>query len=122
MPASGDAAPSRCARAPQTPARSPCGTTRVHRGWSPLRAACGWCLGGVTIADTRHALRVLETSHPPTYYLPPEDVLWEYLEALPGIGSVCEWKGAAHYFSVNSRRTARRCARPGHTLEPTPAF
>ncbi|MCS7289004.1 MAG: DUF427 domain-containing protein, partial [Roseiflexus sp.] len=33
--------------------------------------------GGVTIADTRRALRVLETSHPPTYYIPPEDVRME---------------------------------------------
>ena len=30
--------------------------------------------GGEVIADTRRALRVLETSHPPTYYIPPEDV------------------------------------------------
>ena len=27
-------------------------------------------LGGETIADTGEALRVLETFHPPTYYLP----------------------------------------------------
>lgn len=27
---------------------------------------------GITIADTRRARRVLETSHPPVYYLPPE--------------------------------------------------
>jgi uncharacterized protein (DUF427 family) len=47
-------------------------------------------LGGVTIADTRQALRVLETSHPPTYYIPPEAVRWEYLETVPGIGSVRE--------------------------------
>ena len=32
-------------------------------------------LGGVTIADTRRAYRVLETSHPPNYYLPPDDVV-----------------------------------------------
>ena len=71
-------------------------------------------LGGVTVADTRRALRVLETSHPPTYYIPPEDVLWEYLEAVPGIGSVCEWKGAARYFSVNAGGR-RATARPGPT-------
>ena len=33
---------------------------------------------GVTIADTRRAKRVLETSHPPTYYIPPEDIKTEY--------------------------------------------
>jgi len=34
---------------------------------------------GVVIAETRRALRVLETSHPPVYYIPPEDVRMEYL-------------------------------------------
>ena len=48
-------------------------------------------LGGVTVADTRRALRVLETSHPPAYYVPPEDVLWAYLEVVPGIGSKGDW-------------------------------
>ena len=32
-------------------------------------------LGGVTIADTTRGLRVLETSHPPNYYFPPDDVV-----------------------------------------------
>jgi uncharacterized protein (DUF427 family) len=78
-------------------------------------------LGGVTIADSRLALRVLETSHPPTYYVPPEDVLWEYLEAEAGIGSVCEWKGAARYFSVNGG--GRRAIRAAWSYpDPTPAF
>ena len=78
-------------------------------------------LGGVTVADTRRALRVLETSHPPTYYVPPEDVLWEYLEAEPGIGSVCEWKGAAHYLSVTVG--GRRAPRAAWSYpDPTPAF
>ena len=31
-------------------------------------------LGGVQIAETRRAVRTLETSHPPTYYLPPADI------------------------------------------------
>ncbi len=54
---------------------------------------------GVTIADTRAAKRVLETSHPPTYYLPREDVRMEYLTEEAG-GSFCEWKGRARYYSV----------------------
>lgn len=78
-------------------------------------------LGGVTIADTRRALRVLETSHPPTYYVPPEDVLWEYLEAAPGSGSMCEWKGAARYFSVTAG--GRRAHRAAWSYpDPAPAF
>lgn len=60
---------------------------------------------GLTIADSTRAVRVLETSHPPTYYLPPEDVHMDLLS--PGAGqSVCEWKGAATYLSatVGARR------------------
>jgi uncharacterized protein (DUF427 family) len=38
-------------------------------------------LGGRTMADTRSAVRVLETSHPPVYYVPPHDVARQYLAA-----------------------------------------
>ncbi|MCS6842375.1 MAG: DUF427 domain-containing protein [Roseiflexaceae bacterium] len=55
--------------------------------------------GGVTIADTRRALRVLETSHPPTYYIPPEDVRMEYLTPTDK-RSFCEFKGTAGYYTV----------------------
>jgi len=55
-------------------------------------------LGGAVIADTSRALRVLETHHPPTYYLPPEDVV---AKLVPVSGSsFCEWKGVARYFDV----------------------
>ncbi len=54
---------------------------------------------GVTIADTRRAKRVLETSHPPVYYLPPEDIRMVYLTAGTG-GSWCEWKGQARYYTL----------------------
>ncbi len=54
---------------------------------------------GVTVADTTMAWRVLETSHPPTYYLPPADIGAEALEAAGG-SSFCEWKGRARYWSV----------------------
>ena len=54
---------------------------------------------GITIADTRRALRVLETSHPPVYYLPPEDIRMEYL--LPSERhSFCEWKGLTSYYHI----------------------
>lgn len=55
--------------------------------------------GGVTIADTRRALRVLETSHPPTYYIPPDDIRMEYLTPT-GRRSFCEFKGSAGYYTV----------------------
>jgi len=56
-------------------------------------------LGGQTIAETRRAKRVLETSHPPTVYVPPEDFRDGVLEPVPG-RSFCEFKGSARYFDV----------------------
>jgi uncharacterized protein (DUF427 family) len=54
---------------------------------------------GVTIAETRRAKRVLETSSPPVYYIPPEDIRMECL-APTARTTVCEWKGRARYFTV----------------------
>jgi uncharacterized protein (DUF427 family) len=54
---------------------------------------------GVVICDTTSALRVLETSHPPTYYLPFSDVNWDALEPVAGT-TVCEFKGVAHYADI----------------------
>ncbi len=51
------------------------------------------------IADTRRALRVLETASPPTFYIPIEDTDTKYLER-SSRASVCEWKGQAIYWSV----------------------
>ncbi len=55
---------------------------------------------GVVIADSTAALRVLETSHPPTVYVPPADVAAGVLKAVRGRGSFCEWKGDAQYYDV----------------------
>jgi uncharacterized protein (DUF427 family) len=66
--------------------------------------------GGVTIAYTTRALRALETSHPPVYYVPPEDVRMELLRPAES-GSFCEWKGRASYYDlVTDERTERRAA------------
>ncbi len=75
---------------------------------------------GVTVAETRRALRVLETSHPPVYYLPPEDIRAEYLR--PGTsGSFCEWKGAARYYTLQvGERRAENAA--WYYPNPTPDF
>jgi uncharacterized protein (DUF427 family) len=54
---------------------------------------------GRIVADTRRAWRVLETSHPPVYYLPPEDINLDLLQEVGG-GSWCEWKGQATYYDV----------------------
>lgn len=60
---------------------------------------------GETIAHSTNAYRVLETSHPPVYYLPPADIEMQYL--IPTSDrSFCEWKGNATYFDlqINSTR------------------
>jgi uncharacterized protein (DUF427 family) len=77
-------------------------------------------LGGEVIVDTTAALRVLETSHPPTFYLPRGDVAEGAL--VPAAGStVCEWKGRAAYLDVvGGGRTAARAA--WYYPEPVPAF
>lgn len=61
--------------------------------------------GGRVVADTTAAVRILETSHPPTWAVPPDDVIDGALEAASG-RSVCEWKGVASYWDVvtGSRR------------------
>jgi uncharacterized protein (DUF427 family) len=55
--------------------------------------------GTLEVARTRRALCVLETAHPPSYYLPWDDVARHLLQPAPG-GSYCEWKGPAHYWSL----------------------
>ncbi len=56
-------------------------------------------LGGVAICETHVSLRVLETSHPPTYYLPRSAFIEGALQPARG-GSFCEWKGEASYLDV----------------------
>jgi len=54
---------------------------------------------GQTIAETRSAVRTLETSHPPTYYIPYQDIIASALRPNPH-RSLCEWKGQARYFDL----------------------
>ena len=56
-------------------------------------------LGGQRIATSTRSLRVLETSHPPTYYVPADDFAPSSLRPAEG-SSWCEFKGAASYFDV----------------------
>lgn len=77
---------------------------------------------GELIADTAGGYRVLETSHPPTYYLPRADVLMERLIPVQG-SSFCEWKGAAAYFDVQNADGSRVAARSVWTYpNPSAAF
>lgn len=77
-------------------------------------------IGGVVLADSRRALRVLETSHPPTLYLPPEDVRSELLTPV-GHTSFCEWKGIATYFDVAAGDRVERSAAWTYR-DPSPAY
>ena len=55
---------------------------------------------GAIVADTRRALRVLETASPPAWYLPPEDVRTDLLERVATASTFCEWKGRAAYLDL----------------------
>lgn len=77
-------------------------------------------LGGELIADTRSAVRVLETSHPPVYYVPIADFVLGALADSPG-SSFCEFKGAARYFDVRSGGTVREGAAWNYP-HPAPGF
>jgi uncharacterized protein (DUF427 family) len=55
--------------------------------------------GGAVVAETRSALRVLETSSPPTFYLPAADVRTDLLEP-EAKRTFCEWKGTARYWTL----------------------
>ncbi len=63
---------------------------------------------GIVLAASERALRVIETSSPPVYYLPPQDVQTVYL-APNRRRSFCEWKGVARYYDVQvgNRRVER---------------
>ena len=78
--------------------------------------------GGREIAATPHALRVLETFHAPTYYLPMASIAPGVLRPNPQ-RSMCEWKGAARYFDLVAAPGARPVRAAAWTYpEPTPAF
>jgi uncharacterized protein (DUF427 family) len=57
--------------------------------------------GGVVIADTKAALRVLETSQPPAFYLPRADIVLDHLVPTR-TRTYCEWKGQASYFTAEA--------------------
>lgn len=76
---------------------------------------------GLVIADTAAGLRTLETSHPPTYYFPPDSLAPGVLHPSAQRGSFCEWKGRALYWDVIVGD--ERLAGVGWSYpDPTPAF
>jgi uncharacterized protein (DUF427 family) len=78
--------------------------------------------GSVGVADTRRAVRVLETSHPPVYYVPRADIAPGLLSPAASGTTYCEFKGRASYFDLvcPSGRVLRRVA--WHYPAPSPGF
>ena len=73
---------------------------------------------GLVIADTHAAYRVLETSHPPVYYIPPADIHMEHLARAAG-SSFCEWKGSAIYYDVlDAKKSAWAYPKPNDDFAP----
>ncbi len=56
-------------------------------------------LDGTPLAEAHRARRVLETSGPPVYYIPPEDVRMDLLQRTDHT-TICEWKGVARYYTL----------------------
>ncbi|MEO1035533.1 MAG: DUF427 domain-containing protein [Pseudomonadota bacterium] len=88
--------------------------------WQPVAELLRVVFGGETIAATQRGVRVLETSHPPVYYLPPDDVDERFVSAAAG-RSFCEFKGEAVYWDVIAG--GRMAARAAWSYPaPTAAF
>jgi len=75
---------------------------------------------GIVIAETRRPVRTLETSHPPSWYIPPDDVTQRVLRRSDR-RSFCEWKGEAIYWHVDLGDTVLRDVAWSYP-NPTPAF
>lgn len=78
-------------------------------------------LGGEILAESTGALRVLETSHPPTIYVPPADVRGDLLSFSGTRSTWCEFKGAARY--LDALVGGRRAREVGWTYaDPAPGY
>ena len=78
-------------------------------------------LEGELLADSGNALRVLETSHPPTIYLPPGDVDGRLLTVSGQPATWCEFKGAARYLDATVGRRVVRAVGWSYAA-PTPGY
>jgi len=77
-------------------------------------------LGGVVIAETDAPVKVMETSHPPVYYFPAEDVRLDLFRSSPH-RTHCEYKGTAHYYHVLAYDLEVKNA-AWYYPEPTPSY
>ncbi|MFB2584313.1 DUF427 domain-containing protein [Herbiconiux liukaitaii] len=89
---------------------------RIERVTAPITIR----LGGQLIVETRDAFRVLETSHPPVYYLPMADFATGSLVDADG-SSFCEFKGRARYLDVRGGDEVRSACAWNYP-QPAPGF
>ncbi len=75
---------------------------------------------GVVLAVTTRGLRVLETSSPPAYYFPSDDVRTEFLGPTHHT-TICEWKGIGHHWTVSVRGREAEMAAWSYP-EPEPGY
>ncbi|KKD38900.1 MAG: DUF427 domain-containing protein [Limnoraphis robusta] len=88
--------------------------------WQDVSQPIKIIFNGEVIAETKQAKRVLETSHPPAYYIPAEDIKLEYLIETPRI-TWCEWKGRCVYYDIKlGDKHASQVA--WRYFDPTPNF
>lgn len=78
-------------------------------------------LGGVVVGESDAGMRVLETSHPPTYYVPLADCDQSLFTPTAGGRSFCEWKGVASYFTVAAGGVTAEAGAWTYP-EPSPSF
>jgi uncharacterized protein (DUF427 family) len=76
-------------------------------------------IDGIRLAESDHSLRVLETSHPPVFYLPAESVDVTRLQS-SRLTTFCEFKGTARYWDLLSPRVISQVA--WYYPNPTPGF
>ncbi len=76
---------------------------------------------GELIASTSNAYRILETSHPPSFYLPPADVNPDFIRPSGRRPSFCEWKGLAVYWTVEANGQSARDVAWSYP-KPTPGY
>ena len=89
---------------------------RVERTSKTLKVI----FNGEVIAQTNNGYRVLETSHPPAYYIPQSDIKMAYLERTSHT-TFCEFKGAASYWTITvGDKSATNAAWSYHN--PTPGY
>jgi uncharacterized protein (DUF427 family) len=75
---------------------------------------------GITLVETTRAIRVLETSHPPSYYFPQADIQMQYLTATPR-HTFCEFKGQASYWTLQIGDQREENVAWGY-LKPSPGY